>query len=157
MNVRQRIQLSIAPGRETFSAVIAFFSAHLEAWQKLDPTAGRVSLLHFRLALDEALLNASEHGCRQGTPAQITVELHSRGDVVELSVEDSGLGFSYQNMRITDEKNLEMIIERGMQKAKGWGLAIIQSFCHTMYWNPRGNRITMVFLGMQPNPAGKKG
>lgn len=153
MNVKQMVLLSFKPCRETFSGIIAFFVAHLEAWQKLSPEHGRTSLLHFRLALDEALLNAFDHGCRKGTQGEIVVSLRSTGDTVELSVEDPGMGFAYQNLRIDDEKNLEMIIQRGMQKAKGWGLAIIQSFCPIMYWNPRGNRITMVFLSIHPGPG----
>ncbi|HNW37129.1 MAG TPA: ATP-binding protein, partial [Candidatus Ozemobacteraceae bacterium] len=104
------------------------------------------NLFHVRLALDEAMLNAVEHGSGRMANAKILVVARLSAHLLEFNIEDPGPGFATVDLRIDDGKNLENLMLRGATKGKGWGLAIIRSLTHGLFWNARGNRITMLFM-----------
>ncbi|HNV72392.1 MAG TPA: ATP-binding protein, partial [Candidatus Ozemobacteraceae bacterium] len=76
-------------------------------------------------------------------PIQVTARFSQT--VVEVSIEDPGPGFEYEQIKLKSGKDLEKMLARGVNKGKGWGLAIMQSVSQGLFWNHRGNRITLLF------------
>ena len=145
MEVTQVFTIRLMPSHDEAARSIAFLSQQIMSFNKTLSTDGNpLNLLHLRLALDEALLNAIEHGCRHTKePLQLWVRISAT--ILEISVEDPGNGFAYEQIKFQSGKDIEKTMTRGLRNSKGWGLAIIQSVCREIFWNRRGNRITMVF------------
>lgn len=87
---------------------------------------------------------------RQGQAAlasrQVVIRCEMKPQYVKLEVEDEGIGFNAERMSAklhehvleTDKMNLDLLASSGR------GLVIITSFMDHVFWNPRGNCITMV-------------
>lgn len=146
MEIAKLLTLTLKPDHGEIAGAIVFLAEELKIFNSLRGTESPFNFFHFRLALDEALLNAIEHGCRQTHDQPLLIHARFSNKILELSVEDPGHGFRYEDVKIDQGRNLENIMNRGVKKAKGWGLAIIQSVCHGLFWNTRGNRITMLFV-----------
>ncbi len=146
MELVQAVSLSTAAIPSEVGRAISFLSDQVKQFNTLFPQNPQFNLFHFRLDLDEALLNASEHGCKNRGEENIKIFARFSAETVEISVEDPGLGFAFDDLNLDDDRKLGNIMARGMKKAKGWGLPIIQSVTGGLFWNTRGNRITMLFL-----------
>lgn len=145
MEVTQTIAISIMPSHDEAARAIAFLSQQIMSFNKtLSADGNPLNLLHLRLGLDEALLNAIEHGCKH-TKEAIQLWVRISATVLEISVEDPGNGFSFEQIKFQSGKDIEKTMTRGLRNSKGWGLAIIQSVCSEIFWNRLGNRITLVF------------
>lgn len=146
MDILQTIRIQIPPAHAGASEVISFLSTALQRFIAVSiPEKDPFSISHFRLALDESLLNAIDHGCKNDKSGIITILARFDAHIIEVTVEDPGNGFHSDSIKMRSPKDFEKILTRGLQKSKGWGLAIIQSVAHCVFWNDRGNRITFVF------------
>lgn len=95
-------------------------------------------LLHdFKLAAEEALINAVKHGnnFKEELPVLVTVEGDT--DKVTISVEDKGRGYDYSKV---PDPTLDENIARG----GGRGLYLIKKLMDEVRFNKEGNRIEMV-------------
>jgi anti-sigma regulatory factor (Ser/Thr protein kinase) len=144
MNILKVTDLEIKPNEGEITRAVSLLLEELKIYKKALNLPNRFNPFHFRLALDESLLNAKEHGCKHSDDGLIRVTVRFSPNVIEITVEDSGLGFSWEDLKIDNQKNFEAIIFRGLKKAKGWGLPIIQTVVQGFYWNSKGNRITML-------------
>ena len=146
MHVSQLISITVQPQHKDSVRAIELLSQFLKTYNTTFPEGDRnFPLMYFRLALDEALLNAIEHGCQTTgeQPVQITARFSQT--VVEISIEDPGAGFAFDQLKLKTGKDLEKVFQRGAKQGKGWGLAIIQSVTQGLFWNRLGNRITLLF------------
>ncbi len=146
MQVTQTVSILIQPTHSEAGKAIEHLAQLLTTFNSTFPAGdSKFTLMHFRLALDEGLLNAIEHGCRATGEQPITVIARFSQTVVEVSIEDPGPGFEYEQIKLKTGKDLEKMLARGVNKGKGWGLAIMQSVSQGLFWNHRGNRITILF------------
>jgi serine/threonine-protein kinase RsbW len=95
----------------------------------------RHDVFAFRLALEEALLNAILHGHR-GDPGK-TVVLRFCVDETFLvaQVEDEGPGFDLQ--AVPDPR------EAVAPSPNGWGLLLMKHYASSVEYNPAGNCVTL--------------
>lgn len=100
-----------------------------------------------RLALEEALSNAIRHG-HKNLPREVMVKMEYRAGPrsIELVVEDGGPGFDPDSVPDpTLDENLEL--------PAGRGLLLMRAYMTSVRYNPKGNRVSMVFQ----QPADKAG
>ncbi|MFZ2957596.1 MAG: ATP-binding protein [Candidatus Ozemobacteraceae bacterium] len=149
MEITKTVHLRFPPNHVEAERANSYLAKLLENCNSVLPKGMKgFNLLHVRLALDETLLNAIEHGCsRSKDPIQIWFRLSS--EVLEISIEDPGDGFTHTDIKSQTGTDVEAILARGISNTKGWGLSIIKSVCGDLFWNRRGNRITLIF-----HPAG---
>lgn len=113
------------------------------------------------IALNEAILNSMIHGNlqissqikqedwdmfdkvvkeRENDPAyqkkQIQMTYSSTDENISISIEDEGEGFDTSNLQKENEP--EMLLESGR------GILLIRSFMDEVFWNEKGNKITMI-------------
>ncbi len=99
---------------------------------------------HFRLMLDEALLNANEHGCRNVANPRIELTVRFSDASIEVTIEDPGNGFSFAEHMNKQDVHFDEIMQQGIRRAKGWGLVVMRSLTQGIFFNPLGNRITLL-------------
>lgn len=133
------------------SAVVRHNRAEVEAVQNaLDAAmshAGytKASLFAVRLAFQEAIANAFNHGHKSlphDTPAQI--EFSVSPTAVTIAIEDQGPGFKCEAVAdCTLDENLEI--------PRGRGVMLIRNYMTDVRYNAKGNRIEMVYR--MPSPG----
>ena len=146
MNAVETLRIEIEQSPQKSVQAISLIAEALRTYCKIvTPGIEPFKFAHIRLALDESLLNAFEHGCRhnKSEPVIVTVKISQR--VFEVTVQDPGNGFHHHSVKLNSSRDFEKLLSRNLQKAKGWGLAIIRAVSGGLYWNDRGNRITMLF------------
>lgn len=105
------------------------------------------------LALEEAFINAVNHGNRMDPEKEIKIEYSVGEGKVEISMTDEGRGFDPD--AVPDPRYGE-----NLYKAGGRGLLLICSYMDIVEFNERGNRVRMVKYkeGLNPKkiePGGK--
>lgn len=99
-----------------------------------------------RLALHEAITNAFEHG-HEKLPPQTPVGIEYKINSVEatFTIEDQGPGFTPAAVQDpTLDENLEI--------PSGRGIMLIRAYMTDVSFNPKGNRITMVYRRPDAGP-----
>jgi serine/threonine-protein kinase RsbW len=100
----------------------------------------RASVFAVRVALEEAMSNAFNHGHRTlptGTP--IFLEYHAEADKVAIAVEDQGPGY-------TPEAVPDPTLDENLERTSGRGLFLIRAYMSEVRHNAKGNRLEMVYL-----------
>lgn len=100
----------------------------------------RASVFAVRVALEEAMSNAFNHGHRTvaaGTP--IFLEYHAEADRVTIAVEDQGPGY-------TPEAVPDPTLDENLERTSGRGLFLIRAYMSEVRHNAKGNRLEMVYL-----------
>jgi serine/threonine-protein kinase RsbW len=97
------------------------------------------------LALEEAFINAVNHGNRMDPEKEIKIEYSVGEGKVEISMTDEGQGFDPD--AVPDPRYGE-----NLYKAGGRGLLLICSYMHIVEFNELGNRVRMVRYKERPNP-----
>lgn len=93
-----------------------------------------------RLAIEEAITNAFEHGHQNLEPdVTIRVEYRVSKGVFEIAVEDQGPGFSPD--QLPDPTLLE-----NLAKPSGRGVMLMKAYMSEVTFNPRGNRVRMRYF-----------
>ena len=98
------------------------------------------------LAVDEALLNAIEHGNRNDPDKKVRVTCRITEEWVEISVEDEGEGFDPDS--IPDPTTPEQ-----MTATRGRGLFLIRHYMDEVRFNEKGNKITMLKYNRRIRPV----
>jgi serine/threonine-protein kinase RsbW len=96
------------------------------------------SAFAIRLALEEAVQNAYEHG-NKGDPARtVAFEWRIAATAITVVIEDEGTGFTPDVVPDpTDPERLEI--------PSGRGLLLMRAYMADVQYNERGNRVTMVY------------
>jgi serine/threonine-protein kinase RsbW len=117
---------------EAGHAVIESLIAAMEAtgWTGRD-------LFHVQMAMEEAVVNAIEHGNRRDSSKQVHVLLYVFHDRAEMTITDQGGGFDHQNVADPTE-------EDRLDKPRGRGVMLIRELMCESKYNDRGNSVWML-------------
>lgn len=95
-----------------------------------------------KTAIDEACVNAIEHGNQQNADVKVLVELIAEDNKLQVDIHDRGKGLRGD----IQKPDIDELIA-GKRPTRGWGLFLIQSLMDEVEfdWNPEtGNVIRMV-------------
>lgn len=87
----------------------------------------------FNLILDEAIINAMEHGNRWNPDKEVMIRLCCNGNSAELMIGDEGDGFDHQNRN-------EKPVEENYPDIRGRGILLIKKLSQSEWLN-NGNTI----------------
>ncbi len=93
-------------------------------------------LFAVRLALDEAVMNAIEHGNQRDPNKTVKIDANIGVDKARISVCDEGDGFSQEDVP-------DPLASENLESPCGRGLFLIRSFMTRVWHNPKGNVIYM--------------
>lgn len=96
-----------------------------------------------RLATEEALLNAIEHGNKNDKTKRVTVAYFLDPQKAEITVTDEGAGFD--PITVPDCTSME-----NLAKCHGRGIALIRGFMDIVEFGEKGNRIRLVKFNSAP-------
>ena len=92
-----------------------------------------------RLAIEEALTNAFQHGHRAtGKAEPVHVEFSVDPAEVRVAVEDRGPGFSPDDVP-------DPTLESNITSPTGRGLMLMRAYMDEVWHNERGNRVDMIY------------
>ena len=106
---------------------------------------GEDDIFAIHLALEEAFINAVNHGNRMDPEKEIKIEYSVGEGKVEISMTDEGRGFDPD--AVPDPRYGE-----NLYKAGGRGLLLIRSYMDVVEFNKLGNRVRMVKYKERLNP-----
>jgi serine/threonine-protein kinase RsbW len=90
-----------------------------------------------QLAIEEAMVNAVEHG-NGGDPAKhVTVEYSIDPGLFEIAITDEGPGFKLQDVP-------DPCSDEGLSRASGRGIALMRAYMDRVEYNDAGNCVRMV-------------
>jgi len=89
-----------------------------------------------RLAVDEALANAVNHGNRQDPSKKIRINFRVTDDLFEITVEDEGEGF-------VPEELGDPLANEYLERPCGRGLPLMHHFMSDVAFHPPGNKVTL--------------
>ncbi len=96
------------------------------------------SAFAIRLALEEAVQNAYQHGNKGDPSRSVAFEWRIANSAITVVIEDEGTGFTPDVVPDpTDPERLEM--------PSGRGLLLMRAYMADVHYNDRGNRVTMVY------------
>ena len=95
------------------------------------------TILRIYNCLDEAVVNAVEHGNGNSKEKSVHVKMVCKKDRLSIAIEDCGIGFDWKT--IMPKKSV------GKNQIRGRGLFVIRHFTKEFHFNERGNGITMIF------------
>lgn len=98
--------------------------------------AGR-DLFHIQMAIEEAVVNAIEHGNKRDAEKQVHVLFHVFQDRAEMSVTDQGSGFDHQHIADPTE-------EERLEQPRGRGVMLIRELMSEAKYNDKGNSVWML-------------
>jgi serine/threonine-protein kinase RsbW len=102
----------------------------------------RVSTFAIRLAFEEAITNAFEHGHR-GIDAPVRVEYAFSPQHAWIAIEDQGPGFDPGTL--ADPR-----LDENLDKPGGRGVMLIRAYMSDVRFNAKGNRIEMRYDRPEP-------
>jgi serine/threonine-protein kinase RsbW len=94
-------------------------------------------IFDIQLAIEEAMINAVEHGNRHDPLKHITVEYSITPDTFEISITDEGCGFTPDT--VPDPRQDENI-----HNVTGRGIVLIRACMDSVEYNERGNCVRMI-------------
>jgi len=104
----------------------------------------RDSIFGIHLSLNEALINALNHGNKKDPKRKIKLDYSITPDKVEISVTDQGDGFD--PALVPDPRR-----DENLYKGIGRGLLLMRSYMNVVEFNGQGNSVRMVRVkGKQP-------
>jgi serine/threonine-protein kinase RsbW len=96
------------------------------------------SLFAIRLALEEAITNAFEHGHEGLGDLAVKVEFRVDAAAVDVAVEDRGPGFD-------PDKLPDPTTEENLAKPSGRGVMLMRAYMSEVRFNPSGNRVRLIY------------
>lgn len=104
------------------------------------------SAFAIRLALEEALTNAFEHGHRGHTREPVRVEYRVDDRAVDVAVEDRGPGFDPSLLP-------DPTLEENLAKPSGRGVMLMKAYMTEVRFNASGNRVRLIYRRVQQPPT----
>jgi serine/threonine-protein kinase RsbW len=89
-----------------------------------------------RLAVEEALVNAIEHGSNHKKDLPVVISYMVDKDKIEIEVEDQGKGFDLNNT--SDPRDRENLMKEG-----GRGIFLMHKLMDSVSYNEKGNKVKM--------------
>ena len=100
---------------------------------------GSSSLFAIRLAIEEAITNAFEHGHEGLDPSlTIRVEYAVTSTNIQVAIEDQGPGFSPEALP-------DPTLHENLSKPSGRGVMLMRAYMTHICFNPKGNRVKMQY------------
>lgn len=96
------------------------------------------SLFAVRLAIEEAITNAFEHGHEGLSDRSVRVEFRVDPAAVDIAVEDQGPGFD-------PDKLPDPTIEENLAKPSGRGVMLMRAYMTEVRFNAPGNRVRLTY------------
>jgi serine/threonine-protein kinase RsbW len=95
------------------------------------------TIFDIRLSIEEAIINAIEHGNKKDESLKVTASFIIDEDKIEIAVEDEGEGFSHTALPDpTKDKNV--------LRAHGRGVYLFHKLMDRVEYNDKGNRVKLV-------------
>ncbi|MEA5612280.1 ATP-binding protein [Nodularia spumigena] len=96
------------------------------------------SVFGIRLALEEAITNAFEHGHEHLADATVRVDYVVNQTAVDVAVEDKGPGFNPDALP-------DPTAEENISKPSGRGVMLMRAYMTEVRFNPSGNRVRLTY------------
>lgn len=98
---------------------------------------------HLKTAVEEACMNAIEHGNRENARIKVLVELIAGDDKLQVDVRDGGKGIRNE----VEEPDIDAKM-KGKQSPRGWGLFLIKSLMDEVEfsWDPEKGNVTRMII-----------
>lgn len=130
-----------------------YASWKIDKWIESDLDAGHASIdelmsaveaagwqgrdvFHIQMAIEEAVVNAIEHGNKKDPAKQVHLEFRVDADIVEMKVTDQGAGFDHRNVADpTDDERVD--------QPRGRGVMLIRELMSEAEYNDCGNSVWM--------------
>lgn len=109
-------------------------------WEGMD-------LFRIQMAIEEAVVNAIEHGNKRQIEKKVHLVFHVTGEKTTLEITDEGAGFDHRN--IADPTTEELL-----DKPRGRGVMLMRELMNGAFFNERGNQVTMIKLRSVEVPDG---
>lgn len=93
-------------------------------------------VFHIQMAIEEAVVNAIEHGNKKDASKQVHVLYVVSSDWVEMTITDQGAGFDHQNVADPTE-------EERLDQPRGRGVLLIRELMTQAQYNDKGNSVWM--------------
>jgi serine/threonine-protein kinase RsbW len=100
-----------------------------------------------KTAIEEACMNAIEHGNEENANVKVLVELIADESKLQIDVHDRGKGISRD---LLEKPDIDAKMA-GMQKSRGWGLFLIQSLMDEVEfnWSPETGNVTRMVIRLK--------
>jgi len=119
---------------KTLDEMVPVFE-RLEAWMRFFGYPGRDKFA-VHLALQEAVMNAIQHGNRGQPDTHVKVTYLVTPAEVLLQVEDQGSGFKPDDVP-------NPIVNQNLSRPSGRGIPLMRANSTWVNFNPKGNRVTL--------------
>jgi serine/threonine-protein kinase RsbW len=103
-------------------------------------------LFHVRMAVEEGLVNAIEHGNKRDPMKHVDLEFRVSREACFIRITDEGPGFCRSNLK-------SCIDDDCLDKPRGRGVWLIEQFMSESAYNDRGNQLTMIRKRNDPQLA----
>jgi serine/threonine-protein kinase RsbW len=120
----------------------------------VDATAALAKLMGFsedrvedlKTAVEEACINAIEHGNKENSSTKVLVELTADEGKLQVNIHDQGKGVP----KDIEKPDIDAKVA-GKQKSRGWGLFLIQSLMDEVEfdWNPETGGVTRMVINLK--------
>ena len=105
-----------------------------------DKGFGSSAVFAIRLAIEEAITNAFEHGHQGLDPSlPIKVEYAISENEIQIAVQDQGPGFSPADLP-------DPTLQENLSKPSGRGVMLMQAYMTDVRFNQSGNRVKLSYL-----------
>ena len=94
-------------------------------------------IFSIHLAIEEAMVNAVEHGNRLDSLKQVTVEYSITSEAFEISITDEGCGFVPDT--VPDPQ-----VDENIHNVTGRGIVLMRASMDSVEYNERGNCVHMI-------------
>jgi serine/threonine-protein kinase RsbW len=106
------------------------------AWEGSD-------LFRIHMAIEEAVVNAIEHGNKRDANKSVHIVFHVGTDKVTMSIKDQGAGFDHQNVADPTE-------DERVDQPRGRGVMLMRELMSEVHYNELGNHVTLVKFKSPP-------
>lgn len=100
-------------------------------------------MFHVQMALEEAIVNAIEHGNKRDLSKSVLVQFRLLDDRAEIRIVDEGDGFNPVTLPDPTE-------DERLDQPRGRGVHLIKSLMTEVEYNSKGNEVRMVKLKSMP-------
>jgi len=96
-----------------------------------------MDLFRIQMAIEEAVVNAIEHGNKRDVAKKIRLIFHVTPEKATMTVCDEGAGFDHRNIA-------DPTTEEFLEKPRGRGVMLMRELMNEANFNEAGNQVTMV-------------
>lgn len=94
-------------------------------------------MFHVQMAMEEALVNAIEHGNKRCESKEVAIAISVSGQEITIQIKDQGDGFDHRNVADPTE-------EERLDQPRGRGVLLIRELMSQSRYNDIGNELVMI-------------